>query len=69
MTLSEILSQIPRLSSEERRLLQAALEAAEQSETRRHSLLELEGLGRRAAGDEDAQDYVNRLREEWDERP
>ena len=66
MTLAAILSAIHRLSLEERERLRAALEAAERTEPRRHSLLELEGLGRRAGGEEDAQAHVARLRSEWD---
>jgi hypothetical protein len=33
------------------------------------SLLELEGLGKEIWEGVDAQEYVNRLREEWKERP
>jgi len=33
------------------------------------SLLDLEGLGAELWGSVDAQEYVNRLREEWDGRP
>jgi hypothetical protein len=33
------------------------------------SLMELHGLGKEIWESVDAQDYVNRLREEWDHRP
>jgi len=35
----------------------------------RHSLLELDGLGKEIWEGIDAQEYVNALRDEWDERP
>ncbi len=34
----------------------------------RHNLLDYEGVGAHLR-DQDAQDYVNRLRSEWDHRP
>jgi hypothetical protein len=35
---------------------------------RKHHLIELEGLGKEIWEGIDAQEYVNRLRDEWDER-
>lgn len=39
------------------------------TEAPRRSLLELEGLGAEIWQGVDAQEYVNKLREEWDHRP
>lgn len=36
---------------------------------RRRSILEFEGVGARYATGQDAQEYVNELRAEWDHRP
>lgn len=36
---------------------------------KKHSLLELEGLGEEIWQGIDAQEYVNELRKEWDHRP
>lgn len=46
-------------------------DAASIAEPKRQSrsLLELEGLGADLWGSVDAQDYVNRIRREWDDRP
>lgn len=38
-------------------------------EPKTHSLLELEGLGAHLWEGIDAQEYVNELRREWDDRP
>ena len=35
----------------------------------KRSLLELEGLGAEIWQDVDAQEYINKLRQEWDDRP
>ena len=48
------------------RILAEAADAAQESDERRHSLLELEGLGAELWGAVDAQAYVERLRQEWD---
>jgi hypothetical protein len=42
--------------------------ASQQSQSKR-SLLELEGLGAEVWKGVDAQEYVNKLRREWDRRP
>jgi hypothetical protein len=36
---------------------------------RRHSVMEFFGAGREYADETDPQERINRLREEWDERP
>jgi hypothetical protein len=46
-----------------------AAEPAQSPEGRQRSLLELEGLGAEIWQGIDAQEYVNKLRKEWDHRP
>ncbi len=48
------------------RILAEAADAAPASDERQRSLLELEGLGAEHWGSADAQEYVERLRQEWD---
>lgn len=43
------------------------IEHGECKEEPRHSIMELRGLGKDLWGGVDAQEYVNRLRSEWDE--
>ena len=45
------------------------LATASQPSQPKRSLLELEGLGAEIWQDMDAQEYVNKLRREWDHRP
>jgi len=44
-----------------------AYEAQEFDERPRHSILEFYGVGKGSRGDEDAQAYINRLRDGWEE--
>jgi hypothetical protein len=46
-----------------------AEEDASTAEEPRRSILELRGLGKEIWNGVDGQEYVNRLRDEWDERP
>ncbi|MER3523753.1 MAG: hypothetical protein C4326_06700 [Ignavibacteria bacterium] len=39
------------------------------AETKKRSIMELHGLGKKIWGTMDAQKYVNELRTEWDHRP
>ena len=41
---------------------------APSEEPRTHSILELDGLGKEIWAGIDAQEYVNKLRDEWEER-
>jgi hypothetical protein len=68
MTFNDIVQEIGRLSIEQRKALIAILadSLAEPAKTR--SLLELEGLGEHLWRDQNAQDYVDSLRQEWDDR-
>jgi hypothetical protein len=76
MTVEELYDRyVKRLPPSERlRLItMTAQDLAQQTDTTEghteRSLLELEGLGAEIWKGIDAQDYVNRLREEWDHRP
>ena len=50
-------------------LAQGLTEAEATAEPPRRSLMELHGLGKEIWEGVDAQEYVNQLREEWDQRP
>ncbi|MGQ9631034.1 MAG: hypothetical protein ACUVXI_12105 [bacterium] len=75
MTVEQVYEQhVKPLSATERLRLVAMiandLAASTASEApRQRSLLELEGLGAEIWEGMDAQEYVNELRREWDERP
>jgi hypothetical protein len=70
MTLQEIFEEIPKLSRQERKELIHTLvdSLTEVDEPKQHSILELEGLGAEIWEEIDAQEYVNQLRSEWDDR-
>jgi hypothetical protein len=60
------------LSAEDRKRLLALLTRdlrASPDEQKTRSLMELEGVGAELWEGVDAQEYVNKLREEWDHRP
>jgi hypothetical protein len=71
MTITEIMQQAKSLSLQERRelvkLLNDSLQQVE--EPKKHSILELAGLGAEVWQGIDPQEYINQLRSEWDERP
>ncbi len=73
MTIAEILQQAKTLSVRDRKelvkLLVDSLDVSEAVPRRRRRLSELRGLGKEIWDGIDAQEYVNRLRSEWDERP
>ncbi len=74
MTVANILQQAALLSVQERKelvkLLVDTLDTLDNATPRpKHSILELAGLGREIWTGIDAQDYVNQLRNEWDDRP
>ena len=45
------------------------IEHGECEGSRRHSVMEFQGIGKGAWGGVDAQEYVNQMRDEWEERP
>ena len=69
MQVQDIIERIHRLSPGERVQVMHALADTFAKDNNRHSLTELRGLGADIWTDVDAQDYVNKLRDEWDHRP
>ena len=69
MTITEIMDQIRTLSREEKQaLVQQVMAEIDAPEEKTHSILELRGLGKEIWQGIDAQEYVNKLRDEWDEK-
>ena len=70
MTVETLLEEIRTLSTADRQRLVRALlkEQDSQPTTKTRSILEFEGIGAEMWDGIDAQEYVNKLREEWDER-
>lgn len=72
MTMAEILQQAKTLSGQERKellkLLIDSLDVPEAASRPQRHLSELRGLGKEIWQSIDAQEYVNQLRSEWDER-
>jgi predicted sugar kinase len=75
MTLQEIMQQVAQLTLEERKeLAKMVVDSLVPSTTedtqpkKKHSILELAGLGAEIWEGVDAQEYINELRSEWDER-
>ena len=73
MTMAEILHQAKTLSMQERKelvkLLIDSLDVLDAAPRQQRRLSELRGLGKEIWQGIDAQEYVNRLRNEWNERP
>ena len=73
MTMAEILHQAKTLSMQERKelvkLLIDSLDVPDAAPRQQRRLSELRGLGKEIWQGIDAQEYVNRLRNEWNERP
>ena len=74
MTLDGLMEEIKALSIAERKRLIGAIvdtltEPEADIEPKERSILEFEGVGAEMWQGVDAQEYVNKLRGEWDERP
>jgi len=73
MSLETIIEQTETLSPDEIseliKILADKLVNLSQKTTKKHHLIELAGLGAEIWEGIDAQEYVNQLRSEWDERP
>jgi hypothetical protein len=70
MTIQEMIQEARKLSVEERKQLIKALNdiVNEPAETpKKRNILEFEGIAAHLADLEDPQDYLKRLRSEWDE--
>jgi hypothetical protein len=73
MSVETILEEIRVLSVEERKRLISAIvdtltESSSEPARKRRSILEFEGVGAEMWQGIDAQEYVNQLRNEWDDR-
>lgn len=69
MTVAEILEQAKALSAQERKeLAKLLIDLLDTGAHPTRRLSELRGLGKEIWEGIDAQDYVNRLRDEWDTR-
>jgi hypothetical protein len=69
---AEIYREALDLSPRDREMLIVALKHSLEDEghpTTAHSITELRGLGKEVWHGIDGQEYVNKLRDEWDERP
>ena len=71
MTFEQILTEVRHLSVDERkRLITVIVDTlTDEGPTKTRNILEFEGIGERLRDGTDAQDYVNRLRSEWDDHP
>lgn len=70
MTYDEVIRQARTLSHNERTRLIAELARTltdYNEPEKKRSVLEFEGFAAEAATDEDSQDYINRIRDEWDQ--
>jgi hypothetical protein len=70
MTIQEIIQEIPSLSIAERKQLIHVLvdSLGEPVVKKQRDILEFAGIGAELYDGTDAQEYVNRIRSEWDER-
>ena len=70
MSFETIVAEIKFLTPEQRKkLVSIILDTFLEDYGRTRSILEFEGVGERLRDDQDAQEYVNQLRSEWDHRP
>ena len=71
MLLREIIQEARTLPIEQRKqLIKILVDTLTETEApKKHSILEFAGRGAEMWEDIDAQQYVNQLRSEWDERP
>jgi hypothetical protein len=71
MTLEQIATEIRQMSVDERKqLINIIVDTLiEDKPIRSRSILEFEGIGERLQNGTDAQEYIDQLRNEWDERP
>jgi hypothetical protein len=72
LTYEEIAQAVQTLTINERKQLIALIVdslVGPLSEEKTRNILEFEGIGEHLRDEEDAQEYVNRLRSEWDHRP
>ena len=72
MTLQEMIREARMLSVEERKqLIKALVDIVNEpsaKEPKKHNIMDFEGIAAHLADEVDPQDYLRRLRDEWDER-
>jgi hypothetical protein len=68
MTVQEMIRKIPTLSIEERKQLMHALVESFEHAPKTHNALDFAGFAAELYDGTDAQEHVNQLRSEWDER-
>ena len=69
MSVLEIYEQhIKPLSREEREQLEALMKRENRDEAKTHSVMEFHGVAAHSRIGMDAQEYVNQLRDEWDQK-
>ncbi|MBZ0306408.1 MAG: hypothetical protein K8I82_10105 [Anaerolineae bacterium] len=69
MTIADIVQQAKYLSHDERKaLVKQLIDLLDEPVTKMHDILEFEGIAAHLADDEDPQDTINRMRDEWDSR-
>lgn len=71
MTLEAMIREIRTLPVDDRKQLISLIvdTLTEQPADKQHNIMEFRGVGKEMWAGIDAQDYVNRLRDEWDQRP
>ena len=72
MTVMQVFQQAMKLSTRDRieliKLIVGTLDESEPESTKRHSIMELKGLGKEIWEGVDVAAYINELRDEWDKR-
>jgi hypothetical protein len=69
MTFQEIVQEIESLSLQERKMLLSLIADSLTEGEKEYDLLDFEGVGAHLADATDPQEYINQLRNEWDQRP
>jgi hypothetical protein len=69
MVFEDMIAEIDHLSNDQRVTLITLLAESLADEHKTYDWTEFEGIAAHLADGTDAQAYINRLRDEWDERP
>ncbi len=70
MSLIDVLAQAQKLSRDERKeLVKLLIDSLDDAPLAKRSITELRGLGKEIWQGIDAQEYINQIRSEWDNRP
>lgn len=69
MTIADIVQQVKYLSRDERKaLVKQLIDLLDEPVTKTHDILEFEGMAAHLADDEDPQETIHRMRDQWDNR-